>query len=34
MPPHPLSNSQIQGYYQKETRLILFVKEIIYVKKR
>ena len=33
MPPHPLSNSQLQRYYQKETRLILFIKEIIYVKK-
>ena len=30
MPPHPLTNFEIQKYYQNEPDLMVFVLEIIY----
>ena len=33
MPSHPLTNFQIQTYYQNEPRLMVFFQEIIYLKK-
>ena len=32
MPPHPLTNFEIQKYYQNEPKLNVFVQEIIYLK--
>ena len=28
MPPHPLTNFEIQKYYQNETRLMVYIQEI------
>ena len=32
MPPHPLTNFQIQKYYEDDLTLMLFIQEIIYLK--
>ena len=32
MPPHPLTNFEIQKYYQNEPKLNVFDQEIIYLK--
>ena len=34
MPSHPLTNFEIQKYYQNEPYLIVFIQEIIYLKQR
>ena len=31
--PHPLTNTEIQKYYQNEPNLMEFILEIIYLKK-
>ena len=31
MPPHPLTNFEIQKYYQNESRFKVFILEIIYL---
>ena len=33
MPPHPLTNLEIQKYYHNEPRLMVFILEIIYLKR-
>ena len=33
MPPHPLTNFEIQKYYKNEARFNVFFQEIIYLKK-
>ena len=32
MPPHPLTNFEIQKYYQNKLSLMAFIQEIIYLK--
>ena len=32
MPPHPLTNFEIQKYYQNEPKFMVFIGETIYVK--
>ena len=34
MPSHPLTNFEIQKYYEININLIVFIQEIIYQKKR
>ena len=32
MLPQPLTNFEIQNFYQKKTKLMVFIQEIIYLK--
>ena len=32
MPPHPLTNFEIQKYYQNEPKFMVFIQEIINLK--
>ena len=32
MPPHPLTNFEIQKYYQNNINLMVFIQKIIYIK--
>ena len=34
MPPHPLTNFEIQKYYQNDLNLMEFFQEIIFMKKK
>ena len=34
MPPHPLTNFEMQKYYQNNPKFMVFIQEIIYLKKR
>ena len=31
MPPHPLTNFEVQMYYQNEPNLMVFIQEMIYL---